>query len=54
MERQDKKDGACKACRACANYGFGCQRPMTQEEVDTDTQFYADGPTDRPDCWEKE
>jgi len=49
-----EKERACKACRACANYGFGCNRPMTEAEVREDVQFYVEPPLDRPDCWEKE
>ena len=47
-------DKISQACKKCANYGFGCQRPMKEWEVKTDVQFYVDGPRDRPDCWERE
>jgi hypothetical protein len=42
-----------KACKACANYGFGCQRPLTNGELYEEVQFYVDG-SNRPDCWERE
>jgi len=50
----ETKEKACRACKACANYGFGCNRPMTDREVKLDVQFYVDGPVDRPDCFESE
>jgi len=52
MTKQQTND--CRACKACANYGFGCQSPLTEADLPIGVQLYVGGPNDRPDCWERE
>ena len=54
QEPQAKRPRACYACQHCGNYGYGCQDPISEAELEEYRETEAIGYNARPDCYEKE